>query len=138
MLKTSLILVFLFLSAICFAQKKGSKKSKTKTQPKAVEMPAGYVEKRKIKYLCDDGIYVTVFFDNGKAGLVKDFIVCEENLNKLYAIPTPYSYELIKVMNEPMIAISKECDDAPSGIKLSKDWWYIKEFEEVKEIKKCP
>lgn len=144
--KALLLISLFFTTGMCLAQKKSAVRKPVKKTAKARQKPVAEKtmeyngnDKRKIKYLCYDDVYITVFFDNGKAALTNEFTFCEENLPNLFSLPLTHSYEVIKFLGEPTMTVWPDGvkNEAPSGIKLSKEWWYIKDFKKVKEIKKC-
>lgn len=144
--KSFLLILLFFTTGMCMAQKKSAGKKPVKKTAKAKQKPVAEKtmeynghDKRKIKYLCYDDAYITVFFDNGKAVIVDGITFCEENLVNFFHLPTTHSYEVITFRGEPTMTVwpDNNKNEAPSGIKLSKEWWYIKDFIKVKEIEKC-
>jgi hypothetical protein len=138
MIKNILIsILLLFVSNISIAQKKTTQK-KARPKPTVVKkhIESKYVKKRKIKYLYQDDFAIVVFFDNGKAAVTNEFILCQENLFYLYSIPTLYDYEIVK-FDDIYISYSKKEDKNATGLRLSNDKWFIKDFEQIKELKKC-
>ncbi|PCE64561.1 hypothetical protein [Sediminicola luteus] len=97
------------------------------------ELPVDYQDTRRIKYLSKDSYAVVAFFDNGRATLIRDFELCEENMYELYEAPSEYTYELVG----NIVSFTRKEDDFATGIRLSSNFWVIKDFNEIVEIQPC-
>jgi len=102
-------------------------------EKKEYEIPVDYRDTRRIKYLSKDSFAVVAFFDNGRATLIRNFDLCEENMYKLYEAPSEYTYELVG----NIVSFTRKEDDFATGIRLSSNFWVIKDFIEIVEIQSC-
>jgi len=107
--------------------------NKKSYEQKINEVPANYKETRKIKYLLQEPTGVIVFFDNKKATVIKDFKVCKDNMHILFYEPSEYDYEIV----EGIMSFSKKEDNYAAGVKLSSEYWMIKNFITITEIPNC-
>lgn len=131
---TSFIFIILFLGSSYAQENNNTEVSEKKSyEQKAYEVPANYKETRKIKYLLQEPTGVVVFFDNNKATVIKDFKVCTENMHILYYEPSEYNYEIVA----GIMSFSKREDKYATGVKLSSEYWMIKNFIPITEIPNC-